>query len=257
LCFVLDAIIWLWLIYCFDLPASAESAAVAHAIDRGKTELESFSVLQNFIMSVSIGVVGLWCASGSTEHFTGQMGVLGIVPFVIFFGSGVLSKEDLNNFLWSVVLLAMGGLLLGEAVKTSGLLDVIAEKIASFIEANDLSLWVALVIFDAMILFCTTFVSHTVGAIVVIPIVQAVGSQMQPVSHANELVFAAALACSAAMGLPVSGFPNMTAVSIEDNLGNRFLSTKDFLKYALPASLLCFGVIVTFGYWLILLSMHI
>jgi di/tricarboxylate transporter len=100
-------------------------------------------------------------------------------------------------------------------------------------------------------------VSHTVGAIVVIPIVQAVGSQMQPIPHANELVFAAALACSAAMGLPVSGFPNMTAISVEDNLGNRFLTTKDFLKYALPASLFSWGVIATLGYWLIILAVNV
>lgn len=50
------------------------------------------------------------------------MGVLAIVPLVAFFGFGVLNKDDFNGFLWNVVMLAMGGLALGEAVQSSGLL---------------------------------------------------------------------------------------------------------------------------------------
>lgn len=50
------------------------------------------------------------------------MGVLAIVPLIAFFGFGVLSKDDFNGFLWNVVMLAMGGLALGEAVQSSGLL---------------------------------------------------------------------------------------------------------------------------------------
>jgi di/tricarboxylate transporter len=191
------------------------------------------------------------------EGVTGEMGVLGIVPFILFFGTGALSKEDLNNFLWSVVVLAMGGLVLGQAVESSGLLDIVAKNIADFIEDQSLTLWVTLCIFTSLILFCTTFVSHTVGAIVVLPIAQAVGAQMAPTSHAKELVFAGALACSAAMGLPVSGFPNMTAVSVEDNLGNRFVTTKDFLKYAVPASIFSWLLIVTLAYKLIVFAVEI
>lgn len=253
LCIVLDLVIWIWLVYCFDLPA-IESASVAYVMQRDRSESEKFTYKQYFVILVSVGVVLLWCASQSMQSVTGQMGVLGIVPFVTFFGTGILSKEDLNNFLWTVVILAMGGLVLGEAVKTSGLLDVIAANIADVIEYHSLSLWETLGIFSFLTLVCTTFVSHTVGAIVVIPIVQAVGAAMHPTSHAKELVFATALACSAAMGLPVSGFPNMTAVSVEDNLGNRFVTTSDFLKYAVPASIFSWGILVSLGYWLILVA---
>jgi di/tricarboxylate transporter len=34
----------------------------------------------------------------------------------------VRSKDDFNGFLWNVVMLAMGGLALGQAVQSSGLL---------------------------------------------------------------------------------------------------------------------------------------
>jgi phosphate transporter len=259
LCIVLNLLLWLWLIVVFDLPRETDSAAVQYALqrDRQSSSMDPFTMKQYHVMAVSIGTVLLWCASVNLSSFTGQMGILGIVPFCLFFGSGLLTKEDLNSFLWSVVILAQGGLVLGEAVKTSGLLDVIAENIALFIEQRKLSLWATLCIFSCLILVCTTFVSHTVGAIVVIPIVEAVGSQMQPIPHAKELVFVSALACSAAMGLPVSGFPNMTAVSVEDRLGNRYLTTRDFIKYAIPASLISWAVIVTLGYWLVSLAVQI
>jgi len=253
MCVLLDLIIFAWLVYCFDLP-NVESTAVYYALQRDRSGTsKKFTMQQYYVIVVSVSVVLLWCASLDMESLTGQMGVLGIIPFALFFGTGILSKQDLNNFLWSVVILAMGGLVLGEAVKTSGLLDVMAENIAGVIEYHSLSLWSTFSIFTFLVLVCTTFVSHTVGAIVVIPIVQAVGSQMHP-SHAKELVFAAALACSAAMGLPVSGFPNMTAVSVEDNLGNRFVNTNDFLKYAVPASLFSWCVLVSLGYWLITIA---
>jgi hypothetical protein len=35
---------------------------------------------------------------------------------------------------------------------------------------------------------------------------------------------------SGAMGLPVSGFPNMNAVSLEDPTGLNYVNTADFLK---------------------------
>ena len=48
--------------------------------------------------------------------------------------------------------------------------------------------------------------------------------------HPRLLVMGAALMCSGAMGLAVSGFPNMTAIAKEDPTGNPWLSNVDFFK---------------------------
>lgn len=40
------------------------------------------------------------------------------------------------------------------------------------------------------------------------------------------------------MGLPVSGFPNMTAITQENKLGQRFIGASDFLTNGIPASIL-------------------
>lgn len=143
-------------------------------------------------------------------------------------------------------MLAMGGLALGEAVKSSGLLLAIAQSIQELVAGLDL--WSILAIFCGLVLLATTFVSHTVGAMVVLPIVQSVGQQLPGAPHDKLLVMGAALMCSGAMGLPVSGFPNMNAVALEDPTGAAYVDTSDFLKVGVPGSVLVYGVIVSVGY---------
>ena len=47
-------------------------------------------------------------------RYTGEMGVISAVPLIAFFGFGVLNKDDFNGFFWNVVMLAQGGLAVGE-----------------------------------------------------------------------------------------------------------------------------------------------
>ncbi len=54
------------------------------------------------------------------RRYTGEMGVLAVIPLVAFFGFDVLNKDDFNSFLWNVVMLAMGGLALGEEGRGRG-----------------------------------------------------------------------------------------------------------------------------------------
>lgn len=50
----------------------------------------------------------------------------------------------------------------------------------------------------------------------------------QDARHRNGVVRADLHA--GAMGLPVSGFPNMNAVALEDSTGQTFVATMDFIK---------------------------
>ena len=56
----------------------------------------------------------------------GESGIITCIPIVLFFGTGLLKVDDLNNYPWSIVMLAMGGIALGKAVTSSGLLKTIA-----------------------------------------------------------------------------------------------------------------------------------
>ncbi|KAJ4410375.1 low-affinity phosphate transporter [Didymella pomorum] len=213
---------------------------------------DKFTGVQWFISIVTIVTIALWCVSHQLEEVFGDMGVVAIIPLVLFFGTGILTKEDFNNFLWTIIILAAGGLALGKSVNSSGLLHTIAESITSGVEG--MSLYGVLVVFCGLILVIATFISHTVAALIVLPLVQQVGQNM-PEPHPNLLVMGAVLMASGAMGLPTSGFPNMTAIMMEDQrTGQRYLDVKHFLTRGVPASIITFIVIITLGYGLMLAS---
>lgn len=168
---------------------------------------DKFTGVQWFISLVTIGTILLWCVSHQLEDVFGDMGVVAIIPLVLFFGTGILTKEDFNNFLWTIIILAAGGLSLGKAVNSSGLLHTIAGMITERVEG--MGTYGVLCVFSALILVVATFISHTVAALIILPLVYSVGQGMED-PRPNLLVMGGALMCSAAMGLPTSGFPNMS-----------------------------------------------
>ncbi|EPE30524.1 hypothetical protein GLAREA_03491 [Glarea lozoyensis ATCC 20868] len=207
--------------------------------------------IQWFISLVTLGTIILWCVSHQLEWLFGDMGVIAIIPLVLFFGTGILTKEDFNNFLWTIIILAAGGLSLGKAVNSSGLLHTIANAITARVEG--FSLYGVLVVFASLILVVATFISHTVAALIILPLVHSVGMGMDE-PHPNLLVMGSALMCSAAMGLPTSGFPNMTAIMMEDSqTGQRYLQVKHFISRGIPSSVVTLVVVVTVGYGLMLI----
>ncbi|KAK3387251.1 SPX domain-containing protein [Podospora didyma] len=206
---------------------------------------DPFTGVQWFVSIVTIATIGLWCASHQLESVFGDMGVIAIIPIVLFFGVGILTKEDFNNFPWTIIILAAGGLSLGKAVNSSGLLHTVAKAITEYVK--DFSLYGILVVFSSLILVIATFISHTVAALIILPIVFDVGKGLEQ-PHPNLLVMAGVLMCSAAMALPTSGFPNMTAIMKEDPTGQRYLQVKHFISRGVPSSILTLVVVVTVGY---------
>lgn len=47
---------------------------------------------QMYVVAISVATIGLWCANTALSKYTGQMGIVAIVPMVAFFGFGLLSK---------------------------------------------------------------------------------------------------------------------------------------------------------------------
>lgn len=259
-CIISILLIWLLLLVTFKPGRNTTIVPIRPLKDK-------FTGTQWFISIVTLITIVLWCVSHQLEPVFGDMGVVAIIPLVLFFGTGILTKEDFNNFLWTIIILAAGGLSLGKAVNSSGLLHTIAERITSSVEG--MSLYVMLLVFAGLILVVATFISHTVAALIVLPLVKEVGQGMaQP--HPNLLVMGSVLMASAAMGLPTSGFPNMSkssplrtlmqgrvltyvtaAIMMEDQrTGQRYLKVKHFLTRGVPASIISFAVIVTVGYGL-------
>jgi phosphate transporter len=170
---------------------------------------DPFTGIDWFVSLVTIGTIVLWCFSHELEWLFGHMGVIAIIPIVLFFGLGILTKEDFNNFPWTIIILAAGGLVLGKSVDSSGLLHTVAGEISRGVQG--MSLYSVLLVFSVMTLVIATFISHTVAAVIILPLVYDIGKNMNgDEPHPNLLVMAGVLMCSAAMALPTSGFPNMS-----------------------------------------------
>lgn len=260
-CVISIVLIWLLLLVSFKPGRGTTIVPIRPMKDK-------LNGIQYFIIFVTLLTIVLWCTSHQLEGVFGDMGVIAIIPMVLFFGTGILTKEDFNNFLWTIIILAAGGLSLGKAVSSSGLLHTIAKSITEGVA--DFSIYAVLVVFAALILVVATFISHTVAALIILPLVQQVGASMNE-PHPNLLVMGAALMCSAAMGLPTSGFPNMStfpslssiyptltnlflaAIMMEvPETGVRYLQVKHFLTRGIPSSILAFAVVVTVGYGLMM-----
>lgn len=229
--------IWVELILTFKISTSKVKAY--------KPITDKFTTKQIFVSAITIATIILWCVEKQIEETFGSSGIIAVFPIVIFFGTGLLKVDDVNNFPWSIILLAMGGLALGKAVTSSGLLATIA--IALQHKVMHLDVFAILIIFGLLILVVATFISHTVATIIIVPLVKEVGDAMSH-PHPLILVMGTALIASGAMGLPTSGFPNVTAISMTDEVGKRYLSVSTFITRGVPASVIAYIFVITVGY---------
>lgn len=230
--------IWLLLLWSYGSGKGTVIRKMNESNDR-------FTPIQYFISAVALGTIALWCLETNFEYVLGDMGVIAIIPMVLFFGTGILTKEDFNNFLWTIVFLAMGGIALGKAVTSSGLLASLDDLIQDFVVG--MPIWKVLLSLLSISLVVATFISHTIAAVLLVPIAAQVGNSLaQP--HPRLLIMATTLTASAAMGLPVSGFPNMAASAQEDATGKRYIRVQDFLRVGIPASLIATTVVGIVGF---------
>ncbi|TEB31586.1 SPX-domain-containing protein [Coprinellus micaceus] len=246
-------LIWLLLLASYD-PARAPDGEGEIELKAIRPTKEAFTMKQYWVAFVTIVTIAFWCVEHEIEDYVGDMGVIALFPIVAFFSTGVLKKDDFEKFAWSIVFLAMGGIALGKGVVSSGLFSVLDAVIRRALEG--FSTYAVVLILSPIVLIISTFISHTIASVLLVPIAQEVGTHL-PGQPVNLLIFITALICSAGMGMPVSGFPNQTAATQEDELGNLYLTNMDFLKNGVPASIIATLVVSTVGYALMRVVGHV
>lgn len=167
----------------------------------------------------------LWCLP--MEPLFGDAGVVALLPIVVFFGLGVLNKDDFNGLSWHLLFLLAGGNMLGVCTKESGLLTDIVHSIRPFLENNPP--YVVLVVLILFVSVITTFVSHTVSSLLLSPVIVEIASVNPALPSAKTLVFLNTLMMSASMTFPISSFPNVNSLLAEDEQARPYLEPKDFL----------------------------
>lgn len=179
ICLICDLAIWALLLWTYEPSANTPTISTI------RSTKDPITGTQVFVCGVTVVTIILWCFEHRLEWLFGDMGLIAIIPLLAFFGTGILTKEDFNNFLWTVIILAMGGISLGKAVESSGLLHMIAVEVQHYVQ--DMSAFAVCCVFASMVLVIATFISHTVGALIILPIVAQVGATL-PDPHPRLLV---------------------------------------------------------------------
>lgn len=191
----------------------------------------------------TVSMTVLFWSDHSLSDVFGSAGVVAVIPLLVFFGAGILNKEDFNNLPWDVVYLVAGGIVLGAAVESCKLLDLVAQRLTSAIGESNVRL--TYYIFCVFMATVANAVSHTVSAIIVLPLIFKIGVDL---GHPQLLVLGGTFAASSAMALPVSSFPNISAVQVEDETGEPYLSPTDILRIGSIMTLVATVVLLTIGY---------
>lgn len=196
------------------------------------------------VVAVCAATVTLWCLP--PEFFFGDVGVIGLIPVIVFFGVGILKKDDFNSLSWHLLFLLAGGNMLGLVARDSQLLERIVQPLAE--AASSHPSYLVMVVVLLVMAIASSFVSHIVSAIVLLPIISRVGASLAPDGAVSQttLVLAAVFMCSGSMAFPISSFPNVNSLLAEDSKGVPYLRAKHYLFPGFIATFVSFFGLVTF-----------
>ena len=190
-----------------------------------------FSKKQTVVLGVFGVTVLLWLTSSLplVDSLFRSAGIIALIPPIVFFGSGLMDKDDLSDLNWNVLLLMGGGMSLGNAIRDTGL----AEWIVGGVDHNTLGLVMVIAIFGALAIILSTFMSNTATASLMAPIMLIIALDMGPTV---DIMAAIALSCSMAMALPVSTPPNAIAY------GQEVIDMKDMIVNGIIVGV--FGIVM-------------
>jgi sodium-dependent dicarboxylate transporter 2/3/5 len=152
----------------------------------------------------------LWL-TGSVHNIT--VAAVSAIPIVILTLTRIISVEDVKTMPWDVLILIAGGMSLGVALETNGVL----EHYTSRMHTMRLSPVTLIFIFAFISMILSNVMSNAAACVVLIPL----GMTMLP-GYEIPVAISTALASSAGLFLPVSTPPNAILFS------TGLLEIKDF-----------------------------
>lgn len=209
--YVLIMLFLAWILLLFMFPFKTDRIELKIEGKNNAPKSDKIIVSITFVVTILLwmleGVVGI------------SSNIVALIPFAVFTGTGVFSKDDLKEIDWSVLWMVAGGFALGTALNRTGLAAVL-------INAVPFASWNILVVMIAGGLICwilSNFISNSAAANLIVPILAVVGTALLDDPTASEsfvalgglksLIVGVAMCASLAMILPISTPPNALAHS--------------------------------------------
>ncbi|DAZ98014.1 TPA: hypothetical protein N0F65_004504 [Lagenidium giganteum] len=240
-CTISTVLCWMFLLWVFDPKDAKYIPQIVY------DQKQKVSTMHVAVVSLTLLTIFLWATFSFSSMTFGDLGIISLLFMFIMFGTGMLSQFDFNSFSWHILFLIGGGNVLGDAVQRSGLLDTLSHSLIHTLP--DGSVWMVTLSLCLLVLCLTTFVSHTVASIILLPIIVQMSVE---IGHPHIPVICCALSISAAMALPFSSFPNINSLLVLDDHGQPYLQVQDFLRVGVTFSIISVILIVSLGYGLII-----
>jgi phosphate transporter len=100
-------LIW-WLLLVSYKPARSPDGEGDIEIKAIRPTKEPFTVKQYWVIFVCLFTIGLWCIEHTIDEYVGDMGVIALLPVVLFFSTNVLKKVS-NLCLLAFISLSVSG----------------------------------------------------------------------------------------------------------------------------------------------------
>lgn len=211
-------------------------------IPESKTD---FGWRQIFVSVVSLVVIIIWiCLPFGAENVFSDYGIVGFLPLIIFYGSGILPPSKVAELPWNVIFLLMGGQVLSKMVKLSGLMDAISTLMTELLGHQ--TIWVTMLIVNICVLFIDFFLTHSVSCLITMPIVANFAGKRG--GHIGLFCMCACIATTSSQVMPVSSFPNMCSFSVTDDTKKEYFTSAEFSKWGITITAVLLACVMTIYY---------
>jgi sodium-dependent dicarboxylate transporter 2/3/5 len=180
-------------------------------MNKRTSETTKEPTIQRRIVIVVIIVTVLFWLTTSVHGIT--VAAISAIPIVVLTLTGVLDNADIKKLPWDTLLLVAGGLSLGEALQSTGIMDHYANQLRTL----SVSTTVFIFILSYATMIFSNIMSNSATATVLIPLGMAI-----LIGFESQVAIAIGLATSTALFLPVSTPPNAIVYS------TGLLEQKDF-----------------------------
>lgn len=208
------------------------------AIKKQKDEVKKLTSTQKRVISIFAVTILLWFMGSQVEIWLGlptslsSVAIVSIIAVLTMFGLNLLDLKDLQSIQWELVFLVGGGILLGEAMISTG----VAVEISSAIASMGASVHIVLIIavLSVLSVMLTNFLSNSATGALLIPI--AIETSNILGINPIPLVMAVALSATIAFITPV-GVPSTALIySTGEIPRNKLIKTG--ISAAIPALLI-------------------
>lgn len=217
-------------------------------VERFRLELQSsFDKSGKAILLYAIFAVTvlLWVTEAQHGIPSGMVAFLPIAGLTV---TSVLGRDDIRSLPWEVLWLVAGGIALGISMENTGL----AVWLVSSISWEMFPQILLLLVFAAVALMLSNFLSNTVTATLLIPLAISMGTSGLTGEGFSLIITSLVIgaACNMAMLLPISTPPNAIAMS------TGFIKTGDMVKVGLVVGFvgLVAGLVLAVLYWPFLIN---